>query len=410
MIKNKIFFVMCTLMAFLLLSACGKEMENIQNNPFMEEQDDQLHINDIANGNDKEITDTEEMNIQLGKINESLFSEKITGCYYADAQSVIIAAEKLYLYDLKNEKIIASVDISLEDINVQTISDGWFICGRPDMNSAANFFMSGSGEEMTGYILNRDFSVRKKIVFSDFILNDFVLSPESIALSDDGEIIAVSGLQGLYLYNTRTEQSQQVLNFSENATANDMRILTIDSIWYIEDNKTLFYVGQGVSIAANDGQNGFSIYGKIAVDGSSLSISSNAAFVVDEVLKGNNIIVLTQSMQKNDGTCLVLDLTTNSETKMPFNSSGEGKNGVFCSRQGKYIATSVLEEKSLVVCIYDTISGKQIYTETISNDNELYFMRIPQILILDESKTCIVLMGRGINEVNTLVSSFSFEE
>ena len=130
---------------------------------------------------------------------------------------------------------------------------------------------------------------------------------------------------------------------------------------------------------------------------------------MDEVQKGGNIIVLTQSMNKNDGTCLFLDTETGNETRLEFESGSEGKDGVFCSEQGEYIATAVLGEGSLTIYIYNTVSGEQIHTETIEDSNNLYFKRIPQILILDEYKTCIVLMGRGMEEISTWMSSFTFE-
>lgn len=346
---------------------------------------------------------------KLGTISSSMFSGKVTGCYYADKQNVIVAADKLYLYDMQKEEIRASADISLDDMNVQSFSDGWFIRGQMTRSSSGSFMTAGNGGGMIGYVLNKDFSLMKTIVFSELLENDFTLSPASTAISDNGEQLAIGGLQGLYLYDMKTDEMKQVLNYSQNATANNMRILTMDSLLFTEQDKTLLYVGQGVSATGDDGQDGMSIYGTYAVDGSNLSITKNATYTVDEVQKGGNIIVLTQSMNKNDGTCLFLDTETGNETRLEFESGSEGKDGVFCSEQGEYIATAVLGEGSLTIYIYNTVSGEQIHTETIEDSNNLYFKRIPQILILDEYKTCIVLMGRGMEEISTWMSSFTFE-
>ena len=49
-----------------------------------------------------------------------------------------------------------------------------------------------------------------------------------------------------------------------------------------------------------------------------------------------------------------------------------------------------------------------IHTETVQDSNSAYFLRIPQILILDESGTCIVVLGRGIDEVSTMITTFGF--
>ena len=105
-----------------------------------------------------------------------------------------------------------------------------------------------------------------------------------------------------------------------------------------------------------------------------------------------------------------LDTASNTEKKFTFSSSSEGKDGVFCSEQGKYFATSILGEASVTINIYDTASGKVIHTETGKDKNSTYFQRVPQILILDESGTCIVVLGRGIGEVSTLITTFGFKE
>lgn len=104
----------------------------------------------------------------------------------------------------------------------------------------------------------------------------------------------------------------------------------------------------------------------------------------------------------------MLDTLSNTEKTMSFSSGSEGKDSVYCSGQGEYVATAILEESSVTINIYDTASEKCIHTETVHDSNSTYFLRVPQILILDESGTCIVVLGRGIDEVNTLITTFGF--
>ncbi|MDO5156658.1 MAG: hypothetical protein Q4D51_11905 [Eubacteriales bacterium] len=413
MMKTKSLLMILAAMMVFSLSACEKELEEEQNLSFSTEQEKQGEQNTEAGTDsvsERENNEASESATDiLGTISSSMFSGKVTGCYYADKQNVIVAAEKLYLYDMQKEEIRVSADISLDDMNVQSFSEGWFICGQMIRSSSGSFLTAKNSGGMTGYVLNEDFSIVKTIFFSELLDNDFALSPASIALSDNGEQLAIGGLHGLYLYDMKTGEMKQVLNYSENATANNMRILTMDSLLFLEQDKTLLYVGQGVSATEGDGQDGISIYGTFAVDGSNLSITKNATYAVDEVKKGGNIIVLTQSMNKNDGTCLFLDTETGNKTRLEFESDSEGEDGVFCSEKGKYIATAVLGDGSMTIYIYNTVSGEKIHTETIEDSNNLYFNRIPQILILDEYKTCIVLMGRGMDEVSTWMYSFTFE-
>ena len=63
----------------------------------------------------------------------------------------------------------------------------------------------------------------------------------------------------------------------------------------------------------------------------------------------------------------------------------------------------------ITINIYDTASEKAIHTETVKENNSTYFLRVPQILILDEFNTCIVVLGQGISGVSTLITTFGFE-
>ena len=104
-----------------------------------------------------------------------------------------------------------------------------------------------------------------------------------------------------------------------------------------------------------------------------------------------------------------LDRTAGGTNTLSFSTSGEGKNGVYSSEQGKYVATAVLDG-SLTVRVYDVDSGELIATEVVENANSTYFNRIPKIYLLDEAKTAVVLLGGSINELDTLVSTFTFGE
>ena len=343
----------------------------------------------------------------VGTVNSSAFSGKVSGCYYADDNRIIVAADKLYLYDTQKGESIASADISLEELYVQTYSDGYFVVGQGSGGSSNGSFMaSQSSNGITGYLLNKDFDIENTIFFRGLLSDDFVFGTADVTISQDGKQIAFGGLQGLYLYNISTGKLSTILNYSEDGVANNMQIMTIGSLAFTEDN-TLIYVGTGTS--SSNGGDGFSIYGTVSVDNAKLSITRKADYKVEEMQKGGDLLVMPQSFDKNNGTLLMLDITSNTEKTMKFSSGSEGKDGVFCSQQGRYVATSILEGNSVTITIYDTASGKVIHTETVEDSNGTYFLRVPQILILDESNTCIVVLGRGISEVSTLITTFGFE-
>lgn len=346
--------------------------------------------------------------MDVGTVNGSAFSGKVSGCYYADGNRIIVAADKLYLYDTGKSETIASADIFLNELCVQPYSDGYFIVGEENSSgSTGSFATAQSSNGVKGYLLNKDFVVENTISFSGLLNDDSVLQMASVAISQDGKQIAFGGLQGLYLYDTSSQKVHAILNYSENGRANNMEIVTMDSLAFTGD-KTLTYVGMGIS---SNGGDGVSVYGTVSTDNASLSITQKADYEVDveEVQKGGNLLVMPQSFNKNNGTLLMLDTASNTEKKITFSGSSEGKDGVFCSEQGKYVATSILGEASVTINIYDTASGNVIHTETVKDNNSTYFQRVPQILILDESGACIVVLGRGISEVSTLITTFGFK-
>lgn len=410
--KIKSIYMILVFTLSFILTACGNQGEEVSlsgtestsffekenhSSTTQEEQSVMEKEDDAQNQNAGSQNDTVQIPMGTGMIDSSAFSGKVTGCYYADEEKIIIAADKLYLYDTQSGKSLANADICLQELNVQTFSKGYLVAGRESGNSSSEF---------KAYLLDKDFNVENTISFNGLIDNDFVLSTVGISVSDDGTQIAFCGMQGLYLYDMSSQKVSTVLNYSENAVANNMRILVIDSITFIS-NKSLVYMGSGINIG--DSGNGFSIYGTVSVDNSTLSITKNASYEVAELQKGGNLLVMPQSFNKNNGTLLMFDSVSSTEQFMKFESDSEGKDGVFCSQNGNYVATASLSDTSVNIKIYDTVSGKVIHTEKVENSNSTYFLRIPQILVLDDSKTCIVILGRGIDEVDTLTTTFGFE-
>lgn len=410
--KIKSIYMILVFTLSFILTACGNQGEEVSlsgtestsffekenhSSTTQEEQSVMEKEDDAQNQNAGSQNDTVQIPMGTGMIDSSAFSGKVTGCYYADEEKIIIAADKLYLYDTQSGKSLANADICLQELNVQTFSKGYLVAGRESGNSSSEF---------KAYLLDKDFNVENTISFNGLIDNDFVLSTVGISVSDDGTQIAFCGMQGLYLYDMSSQKVSTVLNYSENAVANNMKILVIDSITFIS-NKSLVYTGSGINIG--DSGNGFSIYGTVSVDNATLSITKNASYEVAELQKGGNLLVMPQSFNKNNGTLLMFDSASSTEQFMKFESDSEGKDGVFCSQNGNYVATASLSDTSVNIKIYDTVSGKVIHTEKVENSNSTYFLRIPQILVLDDSKTCIVILGRGIDEVDTLTTTFGFE-
>ena len=419
--KTKWMYMIFMLALAFNLSACGNNQENrnssedgtLKIEPKSEEDDlpkDTPNKSSDIDVIDPQDNDTDKKIMKVGTIKDSAFSGKVSGCYYADGSRIIVAADKLYLYDTGKGETIASADISMGDLCVQTYADGYFVVGQGNSSGSNNssFATSESSDGINGYILNKDFAVQDTISFSGLLSDDFILQTTGIAISQDGKQIAFGGFQGLYLYDTSFRKVRTILNYSEEGTADNMQIVTMDSLIFAGNN-TLVYVGMATD--NSNGEDGFGVYGTVSTDSANLTITKKADYKVDteEVQRGGNLLIMPQSFDKNNGTLLMLDTASNTEKTMSFSSRSEGKDGVYCSEQGNYVAASILEENSVTINIYNTASGKSIHTETIKDSNSTYFLRVPQILILDKTGTCIVVLGRGIGEVSTLITTFGFE-
>ncbi|KAI4441196.1 hypothetical protein FMM80_25615 [Schaedlerella arabinosiphila] len=412
---------MCMILMFALalnLSACGNRQENgnssengaINIEPQSVEdgssentgnESSEMNVIDLQdNGTDKNI-------MVVSTVKDSAFSGKVSGCYYAGGSRIIVAADKLYLYDMGKGETIASADISMGDLCIQTFTGGYFVVGQGKAGGGNASFAASESDGINGYILNKDFAVQDTISFSGLLSDDFIVQITGIAVSQDGKQVAFGGLQGLYLYDTSSKKVRTILDYDEDGRANNIGIVSMDSLTFTGNN-TLVYVGTATDIS--NGGDGFSVYGTVSTDSANITITKKADYQVDteEIQKGGNLLAMPQSFNKNNGTLLMLDTASMTEKMITFSSRSEGKDGVYCSGQGKYVATAILEESSVTINIYDTASGKSIHTEIVQDSNSAYFMRVPQILILDESGTCIVVLGRGIDEVSTLITTFGF--
>ncbi len=416
--KTKWMCMILMLALALHLSACGDRQENgnssengaINMEPQSLKDDSsentgnessEMNVIDLRdNGTDKNI-------MAVSTVKDSAFSGKVSGCYYAGGSRIIVAADKLYLYDMGKGETIASADISMGDLCIQTFTDGYFVVGQGKAGGGNVSFAASESDGINGYILNKDFAVQDTISFSGLLSDDFIVQITGIAVSQDGKQVAFGGLQGLYLYDTSSKKVRTILDYDEDGRANNIGIVSMDSLTFTGNN-TLVYVGTATDIS--NGGDGFSVYGTVSTDSANITITKKADYQVDteEIQKGGNLLAMPQSFNKNNGTLLMLDTASMTEKMITFSSRSEGKDGVYCSGQGKYVATAILEESSVTINIYDTASGKSIHTETVQDSNSAYFMRVPQILILDESGTCIVVLGRGIDEVSTLITTFGF--
>lgn len=332
-----------------------------------------------------------------GVFDSDLFDGKLHSCAYAGNGKLLVAADKLYLYDTATASVLASTTMPAPaclDFDVQAVEGGYILSGMGDNGT------------MT-YIYNRSLSLNKEIAINELLAGDFVVSETGVAASADGRKLAIAAMNGLYLYDLENGRLTTLLDLTKDVGTSDVRISELDGLAFARNNSQLVFHGRGNSVPAADGEDSFSIYGSIAVDGSNLKLTKSSSYPIEEMQSRSSRLFFPQLFTKANGSLLWMDQATGSTNTLSFSTGGEGADGVYSSEQGKYIATAVLDG-SLTVRVYDVDSGRLLATEVIKNPDPTYFYRIPRIYLLDETKTAVVLLGGSISEIDTLVSTFTF--
>ena len=325
----------------------------------------------------------------------ALFGGKLQSCAYAGNGTLLVLADKLYLYDTGTATVLATAEAPLRDFEAQAIDGGYVLSGMGDNG-------------MMAYIYDSSLSLNKEIAVDELLQGDFVISETGgVAASTDGKKLAFAAMGGLYLYDLESGSLTTLLNVAQNAGTASIGISMLNGAAFAQDNSQIVFFGSGSSIPAVDGEDGFSIYGSIAVDGSGLKITKPSDYEMEEIQSSASRLFFPQTFPQADGTLLWVDRVTGSANTLSFSTSGEGKDGVYGSEQGNYVATAVLDG-SLTVRVYDVASGALVATEVIENSDPTYFNRIPRIYLLDGAKTAVVVLGGSIIEVDTLVSTFEF--
>ena len=325
----------------------------------------------------------------------ALFGGKLQSCAYAGNGTLLVLADKLYLYDTGAASVLAAVEAPLRDFEAQAIDGGYVLSGMGDNG-------------MMAYIYDSSLSLNKEIAVDELLQGDFVVSETGgVAASTDGKKLAFAAMGGLYLYDLESGSLTTLLNVAQNAGTASISISMLNGAAFAQGNSQIVFCGSGNSIPAVDGEDSFSIYGSIAVDGSGLKLTKPSAYEMEEIQSSASRLFFPQTFTQADGTLFWIDRVTGSTNTLSFSTSGEGKDGVYGSEQGNYVATAVLGS-NLTVRVYDVASGALVATEVIENSDPTYFYRIPRIYLLDGAKTAVVVLGGSIDELDTLVSVFEF--
>ena len=334
----------------------------------------------------------------ITEINTSIISGDIRNIYYGNNNQVLILANKLYLYDLYTGEVLAETDIAaFDEID----------CHMLDNRIAVVGVIMGSSSDIICTFYDGGLNQSEEISIAGLLDTEELLwSTKQVAISPDGEHVALTTSSGLFLHKTKTKQGTLLIDLLSEDEAHRFGLCEFQEISFVQDGTTIAFKSMSFDVPLVVGQNGFDTYGTINIDGSGLSVHRSTEYSVKEMIAYDSLVIFPEDFTVSSGRVMVYDLATN--TTRVFTTETEKESGnVFGSDTGQSFATSNLIQGSVTVRIYDTGDGSLLLEETISESND-YTAREPQILIWDELKICIVLLGNRQTNLATKYLIFNF--
>lgn len=350
------------------------------------------------------------------KLDTNDFSGKITEVFYGNNNSLLIATDKnvLYLYDADNGKIKAKTEIqnveSNQGVDMRKIHGGYAMVSEITNTKSASGLSNFSSENKWLVIIYDEMLNEKKTVdVSKIIENgEDIFNSERIAVSDNGNNISVSTDGGLYEYDIQQKRKRKIVDFTKSITYNGLSIDEMEFLSYMKQDKKLVFLAGSVKEPAEEGEESIPAYGTVSLSDGKIEFTRRESYCPEGIEVRNNLIFMPEQFEKAQGKLLTVNIGDGKEKLISFSSVKEGKDGVYCSDNGRYFATAELEDTRLRVRIYDMANGKLIKAQDITDKERLYFARVPRIYMLDDLKTCVVIMGAGINEVKTKAEIFNY--
>ncbi len=324
----------------------------------------------------------------------ALFSGKLTGCFYAQAGMLLVCADELYLYDTASGTVRARCSVPSQDFDVVPFEGGIVLTALGDTGAIA-------------YIYDRELNLTESLSLEELVPDDPVVSPSCVATSSDGNQLAIAGLDALYLYDRPTGQLTTLLDITQGTGEAGIEMASLGGVAFTPDSNRVAFFGSGFPVQSADGTEGTPVWGTVGIDGGNPELTWLDAEDAEEMLRAGGRLFFPPTISHVDGSLPWVDAASAAAHRLDFSTSDEGRDGVYVSEQGKYVATAELGD-ALTVRVYAVDSGELLTTETIEVDDSRYVGRIPQVSILDDSQSAIVLLGCGIEEIDTAVSTFSF--
>lgn len=284
---------------------------------------------------------------------------------YAGDLKFLIAADKLYLYDVVNQKVIAEQELLIDEVEqIRKTDAGYVVLGHSDNLVYYCSFYNKSLEAKENYNVNELLELN-----DEGFLQNADISPDGM------DLIAVNFGQQLYIYHFNEKKNQMLLDIAKEDSEQIQGLCDIEQVCFTDQGRKIAFFGQKFEENSKDGSNGVKVIGSVSVDGSELDVKETGTFVPQYMYSFNDYVLygedITAAMINGEASGETWKYKTNNHkiSKFVLRDKNESE-AIYSSDGGKYFASVICGEEEWKVRIYDSETGSQTGELEVSNEND----------------------------------------
>lgn len=335
---------------------------------------------------------------------------KLEGLFYADGTNALVCADKLYLYDLAQNKIIAfAKEEALRNSRCWAIANGYAVFGKPESGKSGGDLGKGSDSQYCCFFYDRTLKKISELNFSQLLnKRENIISPEAVSVSSDGNQIAYATNLGLYLYDLKQGKKRTVVDMTGQNAQKRFGLVTLEQIGFTNGDKSIAFKAQSFDVPPVTDKPSFDTCGIVGVNGSGLFNRKIDGYSTKELTAYDKQLLFAEDIKTAAGKIMVME-SPGGKTKL-YNLTAKDEGGnISGSDTGRYFASAVYGKTGWTVRVYDTSAGVLKTEQPISNGGQQkYDENVPSVRIFDDLKICIVLSGTHQSTVKTKITAFAF--
>lgn len=369
-----------------------------------------IDTENIENSMTENNEEGQEKNVSVpGKIDKNIsmknnvfsnIDENIRNVYYGQEDNLLIrTTDKLHLIDLHTKIVKNEVNLDSENIRA----------GKHDIID--NGYVSTiCSKEKEGFVFkcifyNDNLEYETEIMINDIVEGERIVGMNAIQVSKSGKKILISTLDNLYIYDIKLGKKTKLMDYTTDDVDKRSGISEITNTTFINNDTEIAFIAKTI---LQKGAETYTTYGFMNINGEiikNIKPKYNPKSNMN-MIPYNDFIIFEENGENKTGKLLIVD--TNTYKRKMYNLKDKSINmSVYGSDTGEFFATAtkVLDDKTLIVEVYETKTGDIVHHEEITGVDEVYF----KILISDNNRRCIVLLGTGTSQdiqTNTVVFNF----